>query len=167
MAASITAPELEAATMLDNYKISFDTDLIPIPQQHLGNCASDTIQIIMFYADGFYDYFVKKIAKKWIRQGKPAPLTFSTPLNEYLHTALIRFVNIHTQKHVVRETPTLSRSRSCNDIPFAVPCSGIKCSGWVAKYINPVVPLTSGNKIVSSAWAYLPLPYAQFTKNIQ
>jgi len=53
MAATMSAPELEAVTMFDNYTQSFDTDIIPIPQQHLGNCASDTIQIIMFYADGF------------------------------------------------------------------------------------------------------------------
>lgn len=113
-----------------------------------------------------YDYFVKKVAKKWIRQEKPAPPSVSNPFIEYLYTALIRFVNIHTKKDVVRETSRLSRSRSCNNIPFDVPCSGVKCSGWIAKYINPDVPLTSGNKIVSNAWAYSTIPYAQFTKDL-
>ena len=56
---------------------------VVIPSQHYGNCASDTLQIILFFADGFRDVF------RDIRQ--PVVTVASPPEQKYLFFAIRRY----------------------------------------------------------------------------
>jgi len=151
------------ATVLARYNRGFqETQLIPIPQQHTGNCASDTIQTIMFFADGFCDCFLNLV-----RGGRQMPVTGQEYIN-YINIATDRFTYIYARNDTLTSfgAPQFKLGRQLstgNTLPtyMNMGCKGTQCSASIARYMKPTVTPTS-----SAAWSYDPRYYTPFTLSV-
>lgn len=145
-----------AASMVANYMRSFATSVIPIPSQHTGNCASDTIQIIMFFADVFSEYFVLNLAAHCASTITLPPT--DTFVSAYLHHSIARFINLYSVSDRVAlsaiPVPRLARSPSRNASANA-PCRGELCSMCIGSSITGAAVARANSR----TWAYLAAEY--------
>ena len=142
--------------MIANYMSSFATSVIPIPSQHTGNCASDTIQIIMFFADVFSEYFVLNLAAYCVSTHTLPPT--DTFVSAYLHHSIVRFINLYSVSDRAAFSaipmPTLARAPSRNASANA-PCRGELCSMCFGSSITGAAVARAN----SGTWAYLAAEY--------
>jgi hypothetical protein len=147
---------MDPAIMVANYMRSFVTGVIPVPSQHTGNCASDTIQMIMFFADVFSEYFVLNLAVHCVRTNTLPPT--DTFVSTYLHHSIARFINLYSAPdraaYSAVPIPVLSRSPSRNASPN-VPCHGELCSMCIGSSIRGVAVARANIQ----SWAYLAADY--------
>jgi hypothetical protein len=160
----VNIPDVDS--IMRAYDASFTgTGIIPIPHQHCGNCASDTIQIIMFFADGYWQHFLD-FATKLIRAGDVSLTVDQT--NDYIFmyilNAIRRFVSLYNRqsagKPVGSKYTTLTRLPSMRGI-HDTKNMGITCSMCIALYMNP-----RKEPSVPDSWAYIQPKYMEFTTKI-
>jgi hypothetical protein len=154
---------MDPAILVANYMRSFVTGVIPIPSQHTGNCASDTIQMIMFFADVFSEYFVLNLAAHCAGTNTLSPT--DTFVSAYLHHSIARFINLYSAPDRAAfsavPVPILARSPSRNASPNA-PCRGELCSMCIGSSIRGAAVARAN----SGAWAYLAAEYNPRTLGI-
>lgn len=125
-------------------------EIISIQSQHFGNCASDTIQIIMFFADGYKEYF-RALARYLHHPGIPLPE--GNNVVEYLTTSAKRYLTLGGVN-------ARTRTRSASPMLFPGINSGVKCSKHIGAFLH------RPNLGTSSFWEYRKDDYDLFTKQL-
>jgi hypothetical protein len=151
-------PDTLIATILRNTTQAWGSGILPIPQQHNGNCASDTIQIILMYADIIRDYSLEELFA-WIRDDQRIPDASNPPYIHYKYRMFVRFVNIFTKPSANRpriDLPVLRRAISKNN-------SGEHCSAWIARSMYPTAQISRTN---TRSWAYSLAGYAPILRQL-
>ena len=137
--------------------------LISIPSQHMGNCASDTIQIVLFFADGYKDYFREIAAFIAPRERRPFLDLFKHKdflIYDYIYTAARRYLHLGSV-----EPATLVRRPSEKLNEYESMNSGVRCSTLIAGILEKKLTKkneTGKNILNITSWGYTKQDYDAF-----
>ena len=138
---------------------------ISIPSQHIGNCASDTIQIVMFFADDYKDYFREIAIFISPLERRPFLELFKRReflVYDYIYTAARRYSHLGS----VNRTSLL---RSESPKLYGSINTGPRCSTLLARVLGRKVTKknAAGKNILNlTSWGYSSSSYTDFMNQL-